>query len=30
MMPMGSRHRLEGLLLKPKRGLLLQVDDGSV
>lgn len=29
-MPMGSRHRLEGLLLNSKRGLVLQIDDGGV
>ena len=29
-MPMGSRHRLEGLLLDSKRGLVLQMDDGGV
>lgn len=29
-MPMGTRHRLEGLLLDSKRGLVLQVDDGGV
>lgn len=28
-MPMGTRHRLEGLLLNSKRGLVLQVDDGG-
>lgn len=29
-MPMGTRHRLEGLLLNSKRGLVLQIDDGGV
>lgn len=29
-MPMGTRHRLEGLLLNSKRGLVLQMDDGGV
>lgn len=29
-MPMGTRHRLEGLLLDSKHGLVLQVDDGGV
>ena len=29
-MPMGSRHRLEGLLLNSKRGLVLQMNDGGV
>jgi hypothetical protein len=29
-MPMESRHRLEGLLLNSKRGLMLQMDDGGV
>ena len=29
-MPMGSRHRLEGLLLNSKRGLVLKIDDGGV
>jgi hypothetical protein len=28
-MPMGTRHRLSGLLLQSPRGLLLQVDDGG-
>lgn len=27
---MGTRHRLEGLLLNSKRGLVLQIDDGGV
>ena len=29
-MPQGTRHRIEGLLLNSKRGLVLQVDDGGV
>lgn len=29
-MPIGARHRLEGLLLNSKRGLVLQIDDGGV
>lgn len=29
-MPIGARHRLEGLLLNSKRGLVLQVDNGGV
>ena len=29
-MPIGTRHRLEGLLLNSKRGLVLQMDDGGV
>ena len=29
-MPIGSRHRLEGLLLSSKRGFVLQMDDGGV
>lgn len=28
-MPMGSRHRLTGMLLSSSRGLILQVDDGG-
>ncbi len=29
-MPMGSRHRLTGLLLNSARGLILEVDGGGV
>ncbi|MDP9412522.1 MAG: DUF5818 domain-containing protein [Pseudomonadota bacterium] len=29
-MPIGTRHRLKGLLLDRRRGLVLQVDDGGV
>lgn len=29
-MPMGSRHRLEGLLLNSQRGLVLRMDNGGV
>lgn len=29
-MPLGSHHRLEGLLLRSMRGLLLHIDDGGV
>lgn len=29
-MPMGTRHRLEGMLLNSNRGLVLQMDDGGV
>lgn len=29
-MPLGSRHRVTGLLLRSQRGLVLQVDAGGV
>ena len=29
-MPDGTRHRVTGRLMKAKRGLLLEVDDGGV
>jgi hypothetical protein len=29
-MPMGTRHRLTGLLLESARGLILELDDGGV
>jgi hypothetical protein len=29
-MPMGTRHRLTGLLLSSARGIILRLDDGGV
>lgn len=29
-MPMGSRHRVTGRLMRSRRGLVLEVDDGGV
>ena len=29
-MPIGSRHRVTGLLLEVRRGLVLELDDGGV